>query len=647
MSWNTDLQGKALIIAQTDDSPLRVMAGPGTGKSFAMKRRVARLLENEADPRRILAVTFTRTAASMLVSDLRALGVPGCESIGCGTLHSFCFRLLSRQDVLQQLGRNPRPLITFADKGVAQFEASPLLADIMRLGRFETKRDCTKRIRAFEAAWARQQDQQPGWPQNGTDREFHRNLINWLIFHKAMLIGELVPEALRFIKSNPANAVHTAYDHIIVDEYQDLNKAEQELLDVLAHNGALALVGDEDQSIYSFRFANPEGIRDFHITHNGTHDETLDECRRCPKLVVNMADSLIRNNHPTDATCRLQAMTGKPDGEVRIVQWNSIDDEVQGLAAFVKYLIDNRGYQPAEILILTPRRLIGYRIRDELRNLAVQTHSFYHEESLEDRNAQEAFCLLTQLVDSEDRPSLRWWLGYGSPTWNATAYSKLRIYCENNGVSLREALEQLSAATVRVNGTRTLVQRFSELRQRLAILQPLAIPDLINNLFPDEVDWAKALREAALLTIDTSSTASEMFEFLKTGITQPEMPPEGDFVRVMSLHKSKGLTSRAVTVADCLQGLIPGVKPNATDVEQRHLLEEQRRLFYVAITRCTEHLVISSSTYLDLSMAYQLGATVRRRGRLGLAMASPFIAELGNSAPTGLNGNAWRENQFQ
>ena len=88
MAWDDGLVGVARLIAATDETPLRVMAGPGTGKTFAMKRRVARLLEDGADSNRILVVTFTRTAAADLVRELGALEVEGCEDIRAGTLHA-------------------------------------------------------------------------------------------------------------------------------------------------------------------------------------------------------------------------------------------------------------------------------------------------------------------------------------------------------------------------------------------------------------------------------------------------------------------------------------------------------------------------------------------------------------------------------
>src|SRR5882724_9574002 len=150
MAWNDGLQGTALQIAQTEDSPLRVMAGPGTGKSFAMKRRVVRLLEEGADARGILVVTFTRTGAADLVQELHSLGVPGCENIVASTLHSFCFSLLSRREVLEQLGRMPRPLVTFKTSGVLRFEAAPLLEDLDNQPTFGGNRERTKRILAFD-----------------------------------------------------------------------------------------------------------------------------------------------------------------------------------------------------------------------------------------------------------------------------------------------------------------------------------------------------------------------------------------------------------------------------------------------------------------------------------------------------------------
>lgn len=647
MSWDDGLTGTARNIAETDDSPLRVMAGPGTGKSFAMKRRVARLLEAGQDPRRVLAVTFTRNAAASLVKDLHALGLEDCEKARVGTLHAFCFWLLSRQEVFDYLGRVPRPVVTFAKSGVLQFEGGVMLDDLVSAGAFGPKRECTRRIRAFEAAWARLQSEIPGWPQDPVDRQFQAALINWLRFHCAILIGELVPEALRFLRNNPAAEARSAFDHVIVDEYQDLNKAEQDLIDLLAGQGTTAIVGDVDQSIYRFRHANPEGIETFQQQHPATHDETLDECRRCPTKVVTIANHLICHNHPHATTPRLQPKPGNPDGEIHIIQWASIDDEAQGLAAFVRTQVVNGGYSPGDILILTPRRLLGYGIRDRIAEIGVQVHSFYHEEALEGGAAQRAFALLSLLVDAEDRVALRWWLGEGSLSKRKNAYQRLRQYCEENGMSPRAALEALEQGSVALPRVAELVEKYRELRGVLADLGSRTLADLVETLLPDGNDECSVLREVALLAIPQLENIGALFDRIKTHITQPEMPEEGEFVRVMSLHKSKGLTNKIVIVAGCIQGLIPFQDHEQSPVEQDAILQEQRRLFYVAITRCTEVLVLSSAARMERQLAWRIGAQLQPgRSNVGATIASRFIDELGPTAPASRRGKDWTEAEY-
>ena len=639
MSWDTDLTGVALDIARTTDSPLRVVAGPGTGKSYALMRRVARLLEvDRVPPDRILAVTFTRNAARMLVDDLRKLGVAGADAVHSSTLHSYCFSILGEGVVLLALGRTPRPIVTFTKSACLQFEAEPLLADVARVGPFGGRREATRRVRAFEAAWARLEHQVPGWPADPVDQAFHRALEGWLRFHRAMLVGEVVPEALRYLQGNGAAPPLTAFDHVLVDEYQDLNRAEQDLLDLLASNGATAVVGDEDQSIYRFRHANPEGIADYGARHVPTHDEVLGECRRCPQTVVRMADSLILRNHPGATGPRLSPKLGNPAGDVTIVQWASLDAEIEGISSAVARLVLDEGYEPGDVMVLTPRRRIGYRIRNRVRALGVAVHSFYNEEALESDDAQAAFNLLTLLAQPTDAVAYRWWLGAGSGTWRSGAYARVRAQCDVSGLRPREVIGAVADGTLTMTGIGELTMRERELRGRLAGLGALALDQLIDDLFPDGDDDFSALREASVVALPTIATPQDLFERLRNQITQPEMPEEGDFVRVMSLHKSKGLTNKVVVIAGAVEGLVPIVDTRLTLAEQARMLEEQRRLFYVALTRCTEVLVISSALHIPLRDARQMGAEVVGNGR---TVASRFLGELGASAPRSTPGAGW------
>jgi DNA helicase-2/ATP-dependent DNA helicase PcrA len=209
MAWNDGLDPNtaAYKIAADASQKVRVLAGPGTGKSFAIKRRVTRLLEDGQDPNRMLAVTFTRMSAADLVRDIRSLGVHGSDGVRASTLHSECFRILGKNSVITITGRHPRPL--------AAFEFEPMLSDLRGDASGRDKRAMRKLIGAYEAAWARLQHEQPGTPRTPEDQKFEDALVDWLKFHRAMLIGELVPFAYRYLRDNPAAPELSKYSHVL------------------------------------------------------------------------------------------------------------------------------------------------------------------------------------------------------------------------------------------------------------------------------------------------------------------------------------------------------------------------------------------------------------------------------------------------
>jgi DNA helicase-2/ATP-dependent DNA helicase PcrA len=253
VTWSDELSGPHLQIASSDRTRIGVLAGPGTGKtSYGLMRRVARLLEEGVAAEEILLISFTRTAAHDLRTKVADLGVEGAEEVRATTLHAYCFGLLQRSAVLAITGRAPRPLL--------DHEVDMMLRDLS--GNFGDIYERRARLHAFEAGWARETTTHPGLTEPGDD-EFQRNMLRWLRRHKAMLVGEVVPIAYAFLRDNPMSEERRRYKHVVVDEYQDLNTLEQHLLDLLAQEASLCIAGDDDQSIYGFRYANPDGILGF------------------------------------------------------------------------------------------------------------------------------------------------------------------------------------------------------------------------------------------------------------------------------------------------------------------------------------------------------------------------------------------------
>ncbi len=147
---------------------------------------------------------------------------------------------------------------------------------------FGGKKTTRRLLEAYEAAWARLQRDTPGHAPTPLDQAFETALLAWLRFNEAMLIGELVPLTLAFLRANPGLPVLPSLEHVLADEFQDLNKADQELVRALAGLASLLVIGDDNQSIYRFRHANPEGVRSFPTDVPGTLTYSITECKTMP-----------------------------------------------------------------------------------------------------------------------------------------------------------------------------------------------------------------------------------------------------------------------------------------------------------------------------------------------------------------------------
>ncbi len=605
-----------------------------------MKRRVARLLEDGVAPGAILPVTFTRVAAEDLHRELVGMGVPGCDDLEGVTLHSLALRMLMRNHVLGATGRVPRPL--------NEFELEPLVCDLKDA--HGGKKEVKKLRMAYEAAWGRLQHQQPGYALSTADAAFQADLLAWLRFHEAMLIGEVIPQLHQYLHSNPAAAERGEFAHILVDEYQDLNRAEQGVIELLSDAAKVCIVGDDDQSIYSFKHAHPDGIREWLNANAGADDLGLDECRRCPTRVVEMASSLIGHNILRPVPRPLNPMPANGAGDVRIIQYGDITREVAGVATLVAQMIAN-GVSAGDILVLTQSRAFGMPLYEALVANNVPTKSYYAETELSHHEAQRAFALLKLFVNRQDRVALRWLVGVNGNNWHAAGYRRVREHCENTGMSPWDTMTELESGVLRLPYTNGIVAAFREIVQALDALE--ALPDLasvVDQLFPDRQDATRDIRVLALTVLAEmeNDDRDAFIRDLSTAISQPEIPTEIEDVRIMSLHKSKGLSAPVTIIAGCVQGLLP--RPPAdglTPAERAQHLEEQRRLFYVGITRVKAvpqdgkpgTLVLTYCQEMPVGAALSVGITpAQQRHGSATLHASQFIQELGPTAPQPVAG---------
>jgi DNA helicase-2/ATP-dependent DNA helicase PcrA len=186
----------------------------------------------------------------------------------------------------------------------------------------------------------------------------------------------------------------------------------------------------------------------------------------------------------------------------------------------------------------------------------IQAKSYYDESQFDSENAQKRFALFKLLLNKEDRVALRYLVGAGTPTFRSGPYSRLRAHCEQSGDTPWEALEKLSSGALVLKNINTLVAAFEEVRALLADLATKEedLAAFVDAMFPADDPDVDELRELAFGLVDGSENTKDLFGGMMEEMTQPDIPPIVEEVRIMSLHKSKGLSSPYVFIAGCEQG---------------------------------------------------------------------------------------------
>ena len=333
---------------------------------------------------------------------------------------------------------------------------------------------------------------------------------------------------------------------MLVDEYQDLNKAEQAVVDLLSTNAALCVVGDDDQSLYSFKHAHPEGIRTFPRTHAGCTDHALLDCYRCPTGVVAIANALIGHNVDREPL-QLIASTGNGPGEIWIMQYPDVAHEAQAIAAFVDDQINKHGRHPGEILVLAQRRTIGNPIHAALKERGIPSKSYYQESELDSEVAQERLAIFKLFMNRADRIALRWLLGMGSGDFRAKSYARLRTHCERTGQSPWDALVALADGKISIPVQQPLLQRFRAIQNELHFLdEQTGVTDFVNRWLRAEFTDAGELRHSRRQPDGRGETPEELLSQMIEAVSQPEIPPDVNEVRIDEPAQKQGFE-----LADC------------------------------------------------------------------------------------------------
>ena len=624
----------------------RSLAGPGTGKTFSLIHKIAYLLEEKkVDPAKILIITFTRAGASDIKKELLKLNMRGIDRIRACTLHSFCMGILNHHSVLDLIDRFPRPLL--------EYEKKPMFYDINLDREFssQTQKRCGELLKDYESAWARFQTDEPGFIQTEEDKEFRSRLVNWLKLHNAMTIGEIIPFTLEFVRNNPMQYSYQNFDYVLVDEYQDLNKAEQSIIDSISKNALLTIVGDDNQSIYKFKNAHPEGIRDFVNTHVPCEDIPMRECRRCPKRIVRIANNLILHdsNYRDYSDQILTPHESNAEGQVDVIQWATYEDEIDGLAKIAQLILENNAgtLEPKDVLILNPSKKISTKLYEKLNELGIPSQLVTRNEDtiFDDEKSKLVHAFINFLANESDNISLRHLL-QNKGDFYSDKYLLIIKAAETNFTTPIEVLERLDDGSMEIDGIKAnsaIIKRFQELQAKIQDWKEINNIDEFREKVSSECGSnATRLMERINTLCDSFEEDSSYDEFvvkvakyiiqnlLETD-SFAEVFMDDESVKVMTCHSAKGLSGKLVIIGSCIDGLLPRFSEDDPSDPDPENLEEQRRLLYVAITRCKYEqdgypgrLIISSFTRMDEGSKLSFGIKTQNRG----VQASRFMMEI-------------------
>ena len=429
MEWDDDLltdQKEAAIHVGTH---ARLLAGPGTGKTRVLTRRILFLVSKKNIlPEHITAITFTRAAAHELLERVTKV-LNGDEVPQISTLHSFALRQILRND--SGIGALPRPL-RIADDWE---ERHIVLEDLKVMLGLQRINEADKLLKGLSSDWESLSADKEDWEKHFPDPKFlgawqeHRKIYGYT------LRAELVYQLKKALEQRGNFKFESPIKFLLVDEYQDLNHCDLAVIKSIASRGTeLFVAGDDDQSIYGFRNAHPEGIRRFKEDYPDAADLKLATCMRCDHRILKLGLFVARQDFRRIEK-NIQARPDCGEGEVEILGFNNQNEEAQGIADLCIYLVTQKNLAPDDILILLRsdrHGIFSTPILEKFEGTDIRVVVGTNTGGVLDKNAGRAFLSFLRLsVTAED--SLAW-------------RSVLKIWCDGIGQKSIHTLYDLACS---------------------------------------------------------------------------------------------------------------------------------------------------------------------------------------------------------
>lgn len=633
------------------DGPLLILAGAGSGKTRVITYRIAYMMrKHHVRAGSILAITFTNKAAGELKERIEALVGDDSRYIWSGTFHSIFARILRRH--AQLIGYEKTFSIIDTDDQIKLIKQSMTALDIPE--KLYKPRNFQYEISSSKNAMISPDDYEKLAGQDDYKRKcakIYKRYCAMLKENNAMDFDDILINMVKLLNDHPdvRELYQEKFKYIMVDEYQDTNMAQYKAIKLLADKYRnLCVVGDDDQSIYSFRGADVRLILNFEKDYADAKVIKLEENYRSTKVILDAANAVIANNKSRK---KKNLRTSGADGD-KIIIMNADNQSVEAgfVADTIKKLVTNGKFKYSDVAILYRMNALSRSLESSLRQREIPFKIFGGLRFYDRKEIKDVLAYLRLIADSHDNLAFDRIINVPKRGIGDATVDQVRILSATTGKNCLDicacanTYSELSRASGRLMSFAALIGEFREcidrnemtfqefvelVENKSGIIDEIIaqrenkgeLTDRVENLkelLSEAVEFEKNIRSEALnnkaddqeptydedtileiqddpMLEDEIKDADSLRGILRSYLENAALYSEGDkvedgddFVKLMSIHSAKGLEFGVVFLIGAEEGIFPSYKCIGTQSE----LEEERRLMYVAVTRAKKNLVV-------------------------------------------------------
>lgn len=603
-----DKQKEAVLAT---DGPCLVIAGAGSGKTKVLTHKIAYDIESGIKPWNILAITFTNKAANEMKERIEKLIGDAAKDLWMGTFHSICVRILRRY--IDRIGYKTDFVIFDTS------DQKTLIKECLKALKVDDK-IFTDRGVLSEISNGKNEMLEPkayGVKYAGDFRkekiaEIYELYQRRLRENNAIDFDDIINFTIKILSENPdvLDYYTEKFKYILVDEYQDTNKAQFTLVSLLASKyGNVTAVGDNDQGIYSFRGADISNILNFERDFPGTRIIKLEQNYRCTGNILKAANAVIKHN---ENKYDKKLWTENEEGHLPCIYCGEDEyDEGRYIVEQINHLKTEEYYKNSDFTILYRMNAQSRAIEDILMREGIPYKVIGGLKFYERKEIKDIIAYLRLIHNSADNLSLKRIINEPKRGIGKTSIDQIQEISDKTGNSMYEIIRnaQEYGLTRVFSNSRDFIEQIEYLKSKK---DELKISDLIKETL-NKTGYTKALENENSVEAETrienleefltvaiefeeesaDNTLAEFLENITLSSDIDGMEDKDDSVTLMTLHSAKGLEFPVVFLVGMEEGIFPGYK----SIGEPQALEEERRLFYVGITRAKQYLYLTCAKH--------------------------------------------------